>query len=209
MADLSLRGGSASRNEFMIVALAENWWAIAIRGGLGILFGMVALFLPGATMLSLVLLFAAYAFCRRHIWNRQRGASRARRSALGPACVGRAGEYRHCRHRRVVARNYGDCFRPPHCRLGDFVGGSDARGGISSWERRWALVACSGRPRVPDLRCVAGRGADDWSSSADLVARRLRTGFRCRADRAGIQAEGASGKNSARLNAAPDIAKRI
>ncbi len=62
MADLNLRGGTTSRNEFMIVALAENWWAIAIRGALGILFGLVALFLPGATMLSLVLLFAAYAF---------------------------------------------------------------------------------------------------------------------------------------------------
>jgi uncharacterized membrane protein HdeD (DUF308 family) len=62
MADLSLRGGSTPRNELMIVALAENWWAIAIRGVLGILFGLVALFLPGATMLSLVLLFAAYAF---------------------------------------------------------------------------------------------------------------------------------------------------
>jgi uncharacterized membrane protein HdeD (DUF308 family) len=40
--------------------LARNWWAIAIRGALGILFGLVALLLPGATMLSLVLLFAAY-----------------------------------------------------------------------------------------------------------------------------------------------------
>jgi uncharacterized membrane protein HdeD (DUF308 family) len=36
--------------------LAQNWWAI------GILFGLVALLLPGATMLSLVLLFAAYIF---------------------------------------------------------------------------------------------------------------------------------------------------
>ena len=36
MADVSLRCGSASRNELMIVALAENWWAIAIRGALGI-----------------------------------------------------------------------------------------------------------------------------------------------------------------------------
>jgi len=42
--------------------LAQNWWAIAIRGVLGIGFGLVALLLPGATMLSLVLLFAAYAF---------------------------------------------------------------------------------------------------------------------------------------------------
>ena len=32
------------------------------RGVFGILFGLVALFLPGATMLSLVLLFAAYVF---------------------------------------------------------------------------------------------------------------------------------------------------
>jgi uncharacterized membrane protein HdeD (DUF308 family) len=40
--------------------LAYNWWAIAIRGVLGLLFGVIALVLPGATMLSLVLLFAAY-----------------------------------------------------------------------------------------------------------------------------------------------------
>ena len=46
----------------LVAVLARNWWAIAIRGVLGILFGLVALFLPGATMLSLVLLFAAYAF---------------------------------------------------------------------------------------------------------------------------------------------------
>ncbi|MGC2780600.1 MAG: HdeD family acid-resistance protein [Bradyrhizobium sp.] len=40
--------------------LAENWWAVALRGVLGIAFGLIALFLPGATMLSLVLVFAAY-----------------------------------------------------------------------------------------------------------------------------------------------------
>jgi uncharacterized membrane protein HdeD (DUF308 family) len=46
----------------LIAMLARNWWAIGIRGVVGILFGLVALFLPGATMLSLVLVFAAYAF---------------------------------------------------------------------------------------------------------------------------------------------------
>jgi uncharacterized membrane protein HdeD (DUF308 family) len=46
----------------MILRLAQNWWAIALRGVLAILFGFVALFLPGVTMLSLVLVFAAYAF---------------------------------------------------------------------------------------------------------------------------------------------------
>jgi len=45
----------------MNAVLAKNWWAIAVRGILGVLFGLTALFLPGATMLSLVLVFAAYA----------------------------------------------------------------------------------------------------------------------------------------------------
>jgi uncharacterized membrane protein HdeD (DUF308 family) len=46
----------------MIDSLAKNWWAIGIRGALAILFGLIALFLPGVTMLSLVLLFAVYTF---------------------------------------------------------------------------------------------------------------------------------------------------
>jgi uncharacterized membrane protein HdeD (DUF308 family) len=49
-------------HEAMIAVLAKNWWAVGIRGVIGTLFGLVALFLPGATMLSLVLVFAAYAF---------------------------------------------------------------------------------------------------------------------------------------------------
>jgi uncharacterized membrane protein HdeD (DUF308 family) len=57
-----LEFGGAGSYEGMLAVLAQNWWAIAIRGVLGILFGLVALFLPGATMLSLVLLFGAYAF---------------------------------------------------------------------------------------------------------------------------------------------------
>src|SRR5687768_10516185 len=40
--------------------LRENWWLIALRGVLGILFGIVALLFPIATILSLVLLFSAY-----------------------------------------------------------------------------------------------------------------------------------------------------
>jgi uncharacterized membrane protein HdeD (DUF308 family) len=41
-------------------ALARNWWALAIRGLLGIAVGVIALVMPAATMLALVLLFAAY-----------------------------------------------------------------------------------------------------------------------------------------------------
>lgn len=42
--------------------LAHNWWAIAIRGVLGIVVGLIAFVMPAETMLALVLLFAAYAF---------------------------------------------------------------------------------------------------------------------------------------------------
>lgn len=46
--------------EGMNAALARNWWAIALRGVAGILFGVVALLVPGAAMLTLAWLFAAY-----------------------------------------------------------------------------------------------------------------------------------------------------
>ena len=45
----------------MISVLVKNWWAFVIRGLLAILFGLIALFVPGVTMLSLVFVFAAYA----------------------------------------------------------------------------------------------------------------------------------------------------
>jgi uncharacterized membrane protein HdeD (DUF308 family) len=42
--------------------LCENWWAIALRGLIGVLIGIVAFFLPLPTMVALVWLFGAYAF---------------------------------------------------------------------------------------------------------------------------------------------------
>lgn len=45
----------------MISVLVRNWWAFVIRGVLAILFGAIALFTPAVTMLSLVIVFAAYA----------------------------------------------------------------------------------------------------------------------------------------------------
>jgi uncharacterized membrane protein HdeD (DUF308 family) len=46
----------------MTTTLARNWWALALRGVLAILFGIVAFIWPGLTLISLVLLFGAYAF---------------------------------------------------------------------------------------------------------------------------------------------------
>jgi uncharacterized membrane protein HdeD (DUF308 family) len=45
----------------MVSVLVRNWWAFVIRGILAVLFGLIALVLPGVTILSLVLIFAAYA----------------------------------------------------------------------------------------------------------------------------------------------------
>jgi uncharacterized membrane protein HdeD (DUF308 family) len=42
--------------------LRENWWAVALRGLIGVLIGIIAFFLPLSTMIALVWLFGAYAF---------------------------------------------------------------------------------------------------------------------------------------------------
>ncbi|TGR94638.1 HdeD family acid-resistance protein, partial [bacterium M00.F.Ca.ET.191.01.1.1] len=44
----------------MNAVLARNWWLIALRGVVAIIFGLFALLLTGPTMLSLVLFFSAY-----------------------------------------------------------------------------------------------------------------------------------------------------
>jgi uncharacterized membrane protein HdeD (DUF308 family) len=41
--------------------LVRNWWLIVTRGVLAVLFGVMALFWPGLTLLVLVLFFGAYA----------------------------------------------------------------------------------------------------------------------------------------------------
>ena len=46
----------------MIEQLAQNWWALALRGVVAIVFGILALVWPSITLLALIYLFAAYAF---------------------------------------------------------------------------------------------------------------------------------------------------
>ncbi|OYD82428.1 HdeD family acid-resistance protein [Azospirillum brasilense] len=50
----------AARSGAMSALLAQNWWAVALRGVCAILFGLIALLLPGVTITTLVLLFAGY-----------------------------------------------------------------------------------------------------------------------------------------------------
>jgi uncharacterized membrane protein HdeD (DUF308 family) len=57
---LAATGNEPTVNDAMSALLAENWWAIALRGALAIAFGLIGLLLPEVTLLALVLLFAAY-----------------------------------------------------------------------------------------------------------------------------------------------------
>src|SRR5271163_3993731 len=41
--------------------LALNWWALALRGVLAVIFGILAFVLPGVTLYALTILFGAYS----------------------------------------------------------------------------------------------------------------------------------------------------
>jgi uncharacterized membrane protein HdeD (DUF308 family) len=45
----------------MLQLLARRWWVLALRGVIAVLFGLLTFFIPGVTLISLVLLFGFYA----------------------------------------------------------------------------------------------------------------------------------------------------
>ncbi len=58
----ALAGSPAAdaQSEAMNGVLARNWWAVAARGVAAMIFGLAAILLPAATLLSLLLAFCAY-----------------------------------------------------------------------------------------------------------------------------------------------------
>jgi hypothetical protein len=48
-------------------ALARSWWLVLLRGIAGILFGLLAFAWPGLTLVTLVLLYGAYAVVPAHV----------------------------------------------------------------------------------------------------------------------------------------------
>jgi uncharacterized membrane protein HdeD (DUF308 family) len=55
----AIASGDAERP--LLHALARNWWMIALRGAAAILFGLLAFVWPGATLLSVVIVYGAFA----------------------------------------------------------------------------------------------------------------------------------------------------
>jgi uncharacterized membrane protein HdeD (DUF308 family) len=51
---------SGTRMEAMSARLAANWWAIAIRGVIAVIFGIMTFALPGLALATFIILFAAY-----------------------------------------------------------------------------------------------------------------------------------------------------
>lgn len=51
---------SKERCDALSEVLADNWWAVGLRGVLGILFGLICLFTPGLAIGVFVIMFAAY-----------------------------------------------------------------------------------------------------------------------------------------------------
>lgn len=49
-----------TENAAMSRLLAQNWWVVGLRGLFALIFGVIALLLPGVTIAALVVLFAAY-----------------------------------------------------------------------------------------------------------------------------------------------------
>ncbi len=45
----------------MTTVLALNWWGMALRGIVAVIFGLIAFFIPVATLYALTILFGAYA----------------------------------------------------------------------------------------------------------------------------------------------------
>ena len=58
----SIPSTDSPKTEAMNDILANNWWAVALRGVVAILFGIANAAMPLVTMLSLVVVFAAFSF---------------------------------------------------------------------------------------------------------------------------------------------------
>src|SRR2546430_10991644 len=55
-----MRPSIAWRRREMVDQLARHWWALAVRGALAIILGLIAILAPQTTVAALVMLFGVY-----------------------------------------------------------------------------------------------------------------------------------------------------
>ena len=67
----------------MLHALARNWWLLLLRGICAIVFGVLAFVWPGLTLLTLVLLYGAFALADGVFLSLRRSPAAPRRHPAG------------------------------------------------------------------------------------------------------------------------------
>ncbi len=159
----------------------RSWWMLALRGVLLLLFGGLALSMPGPTVLSLVAIFAVYALLAGLVY--LTGAARNRRHATGSHAfdwwlllVLGAGEHRRRRAGRHAAGAGGTGAGARHRRQCDDQrrAGYHPGGALTQSSARRRLAAAGWRPGVRHVRHRAGDHAEHGRAGAGLAGRRVR-----------------------------------
>ena len=169
---------SDARCDAMSEVLADNWWAVGLRGILGIIFGLICLLTPGIAVQVFVILFAAYMFVDG-VFAIISGIKAARNGErwglLDPRGRGRP---RGRRRRRAVAGITLVALIWIIAVWATVSGILMLIGGLQPQSRSRTLVARARRHRLDHLRHPPRHRAVDRRRGADHVDRRLRARVR-------------------------------